>query len=510
MSRADRDAYYFGGQQLPIFPSIPTMPQAMQAQINCPKCGTPIDVNKVLFEKVSSEVGQQYETTIAKEREALAAEKKKVEAAQKEVEAQVNAAVSQQLTEAKKEQEAALRSSIKGELEEGMNALQQELNRKSEEVKEFNKTKTALAQLQREKDELAGKMKVEAEEKLAERLAAVKKEQEQAIRSEVEAAQKVLQDELTAKSEQIKELNKTKVLLAQTQREKDELAEKLKAEAETQLNERLTKAKVDIAKAEADKQELKLKEKEELIASLKTQMDDMKRRAEQGSMQSQGEVQELAIEEWLRGTFPFDSVEEISKGVRGGDCIHRVHDRTGHELGAIYYESKRTKHFTEGWIAKLKQDMQAAMTQVGVIVTEAMPADMERMGQRNGIWICTYEEFKGLCFALREMMLQVGQAVSAQQNKGDKMEMLYNYLTGSEYRMHIEAIVQSYTKLKNDITTERRAYERMWKEREKNLDLVISNTAQMYGSIKGIAGNAIAPVQSLELPPAQEEEMDFE
>ncbi|HNI04167.1 MAG TPA: DUF2130 domain-containing protein [Flavobacteriales bacterium] len=482
----------------------------MQAQINCPKCGTPIDVNKVLFEKVSSEVGQQYETTIAKEREALAAEKKKVEAAQKEVEAQVNAAVSQQLTEAKKEQEAALRSSIKGELEEGMNALQQELNRKSEEVKEFNKTKTALAQLQREKDELAGKMKVEAEEKLAERLAAVKKEQEQAIRSEVEAAQKVLQDELTAKSEQIKELNKTKVLLAQTQREKDELAEKLKAEAETQLNERLTKAKVDIAKAEADKQELKLKEKEELIASLKTQMDDMKRRAEQGSMQSQGEVQELAIEEWLRGTFPFDSVEEISKGVRGGDCIHRVHDRTGHELGAIYYESKRTKHFTEGWIAKLKQDMQAAMTQVGVIVTEAMPADMERMGQRNGIWICTYEEFKGLCFALREMMLQVGQAVSAQQNKGDKMEMLYNYLTGSEYRMHIEAIVQSYTKLKNDITTERRAYERMWKEREKNLDLVISNTAQMYGSIKGIAGNAIAPVQSLELPPAQEEEMDFE
>jgi hypothetical protein len=108
------------------------------------------------------------------------------------------------------------------------------------------------------------------------------------------------------------------------------------------------------------------------------------------------------------------------------------------------------------------------------------------------------------------MMLQVGQAVSAQQNKGDKMEMLYNYLTGSEYRMHIEAIVQSYTKLKNDITTERRAYERMWKEREKNLDLVISNTAQMYGSIKGIAGNAIAPVQSLELPPAQEEEMDFE
>ncbi|MBS0317928.1 MAG: DUF2130 domain-containing protein, partial [Proteobacteria bacterium] len=137
-------------------------------------------------------------------------------------------------------------------------------------------------------------------------------------------------------------------------------------------------------------------------------------------------------------------------------------------------------------------------------------ADMERMGQRDSIWVCTYEEFKGLCFALREMMLQVGQAVSAQQNKGDKMEMLYNYLAGSEFRMHIEAIVQSFTKQKNDIASERRAYERIWKEREKNLDLVISNTAQMYGSIKGIAGNAIAPVQSLELPPAQDAELDFE
>jgi hypothetical protein len=254
-----------------------------QAQINCPKCGTPIDVNKVLFEKVRTEIGQEYETTIAKEREALAVEMKKVETAQKEVDAKVKEAVDQQVAQAKKEQEAALRKAIKGEVEEGINALQEELKRKSEEVKDYNKAKVALAQLQREKDELA---------------------------------------------------------------------EKLKADLEVQLNERLAKAKADISKTEADKQELKLKEKEDLIEKMKSQMAELQRRAEQGSMQSQGEVQELAIEEWLRNAFPLDAVEEISKGVRGGDCIHRVHDRTGHELGAIYYESKRTKHFTEGWIAK--------------------------------------------------------------------------------------------------------------------------------------------------------------
>lgn len=409
------------------------MEQTTQAQINCPKCGEPIDVNKVLFEKVRTEIGQDFESKLAKEREAIAEKEKTLAAAQKDVNATVQAAVAQQVAQAKKEQEAALRKSIKGEVEESMNSMQEELKRRTEEVKELNKTRTALAQLQREKDALA---------------------------------------------------------------------EEINAKAELKLNAELAKAKTDIAKTEAGKQELKLREKDDLITSLTEKMAELQRRAEQGSMQSQGEVQELAIEEWLRNAFPLDTVDEIKKGQLGGDCIHRVHDRTGHELGAIYYESKRTKHFTEGWIAKLKQDMQAAKTQVGVIVTEAMPAGMDRMGQRDGIWICTYDEFKSLCYVLREMMLQVGQAISTQANKGDKMEMLYNYLTGSEFRMHIEAIVQSFSKMKGDIVKERAAYERIWNEREKNLDLVMKNTTAMFGSIKGIAGNAIGPVKSLELPEA--------
>ena len=345
-------------------------------------------------------------------------------------------------------------------------------------------------------------------EAVYQQVAKAKKEQEASLRKsiqgEVEEGMKTLQAELEQKSAQVKELNQTKALLAQAKREKDELAEKINAEAQLQLNETLKKERTTIAKAEADKQELKLKEKEDLITILKGQMDEMKRRAEQGSMQSQGEVQELAIEEWLGNAFPFDRVDEISKGLRGGDCIHRVHDRSGNELGSIYYESKRTKHFTENWIGKLKQDMQAAKTQVGVIVTEAMPDGMDRMGQREGIWICTYEEFKSLCFVLREMMLQVGVAISSQQNKGDKMSLLYDYLTGTAFRMHIEAIVQSFTKQKSDIAAERRAYERIWNEREKNLELVISNTAQMYGSIRGIAGSTVGVVASLELPNASE------
>lgn len=412
-----------------------------QAQINCPKCGTPVDVNKVLYDKVQAEIGQQYERTMEQEREKLADAQKKVDEQKRLLDEQVKSAVEQQLAKAKKEQEDSLRKSIRGEVEESVTAMQKELEQKSA---------------------------------------------------------------------QVRELNQTKALLAQAQREKDELADKINAEAQAKLNEVLRQEKAKIAKAEADKQELALREKDDLIKALSAQMEEMKRRAEQGSMQSQGEVQELAIEEWLRNAFPLDDVEEISKGVRGGDCIHRVRDRTGHELGAIYYESKRTKHFQAPWIAKLKQDMQAAKTHIGVIVTEAMPDGMDRMGQREGLWICTYDEFKSLCYVLREMILQVGTAVAAQENKGDKMAMLYNYLTGSEFAMHIDAIVGSFRKLKNDIASERRAYERIWNEREKNLDLVISNTAQMYGSIKGIAGAAIAPVQSLELPRPEPNQLDFD
>lgn len=415
-------------------------PQA-QAQINCPKCGTPVDVNKVLYDKVQAEIGQRYERAMEQEREKLAAEQKKLADQKRLLDEQVKTAVEQQLAKAKKEQEDSLRKSIRGEVEESVTAMQKELEEKSAQLKDLNQTRAALAK---------------------------------------------------------------------AQREKDELADKINAEAEAKLNEVLKQEKAKIAKAEADKQELAIKERDELIKALSTQMEEMKRRAEQGSMQAQGEVQELAIEEWLRSAFPLDEVQEISKGVRGGDCIHRVRDRSGHECGSIYYESKRTKHFTAGWIAKLKQDMQAAKTHVGVIVTEAMPEGMDRMGQREGVWVCTYDEFKSLCHVLREMMLQVGTAIAAQENKGDKMAMLYNYLTGSEFAMHIEAIVGSFRKLKSDIASERRAYERIWNEREKNLDLVISNTAQMYGSIKGIAGAAIATVQSLELPSGQPGQLDFE
>ena len=234
--------------------------------------------------------------------------------------------------------------------------------------------------------------------------------------------------------------------------------------------------------------------------------EEMKRKQEQGSMQMQGEVQELAIEEWLASQFPLDSIEEIKKGARGGDCIQIVNTRNRQNCGKIYYESKRTKDYQPSWIEKFKADMREKGADIGVLVTEAMPSDFDRMGIKDGVWICSYEEFKGLCAVLRESIIQLSLAVASQENKGDKMHMLYDYLTSNNFRMQVEAIVEGFSSMKTALESEKRSMQRIWKEREKQIEKVITNTIDMYGSIKGIAGNAIQSVKALELPGTNEDE----
>jgi hypothetical protein len=265
--------------------------------------------------------------------------------------------------------------------------------------------------------------------------------------------------------------------------------------------------KEKIRKTEEDKNELRFKELVKQLEDQKKLTEEMKRKQEQGSMQLQGEVQELAIEEWLAAQFPLDTIEEIKKGARGGDCIQIVHTREQQNCGSIYYESKRTKDFQANWIEKFKADIRTRGANIGVLVTDAMPADMDRMGLKDGIWICNFDEFKGLCAVLRQSIIELSSAISSQENKGDKMHMLYDYLTGNTFRLQVEAIVEGFSQMKADLESEKRAMQRIWKQREKQIEKVTINTIDMHGSIKGIAGNAIQSVKALELPNS---ELDFD
>ena len=407
-------------------------------KINCPNCGTSIDVQDILANQIEDKFKQKFQAQLAEEKhkfekefDSLAKEKELFEEKKK----QENELFQERLEKQMKEQTIALETKIKSKLQE-------------EQTEQFE----------------------------------------------------ALQKELNEKSEQIKELNRTKAEIEKLKREKGELKEIAEAEAQKRLNDQLQLEREKIRKTEEEKNELKFKEFQKKIDDQKALVEEMKRKQEQGSMQLQGEVQELAIEEWLAVQFPLDTIDEIKKGARGGDCIQIVNTRTNQNCGTIYYESKRTKDFQPTWIDKFKTDIREKGANIGVLVTEVMPSDMDRMGLKNGIWICNYEEFKGLSGVLRESIIQVNNALSSQENKGDKMHMLYDYLTSNSFHMQIEAIVEGFSSMKSGLDSEKRAMQRIWKEREKQIDKVITNTIDMHASIRGIAGNAIQAVKALELP----------
>lgn len=357
----------------------------------------------------------------------------------------------------------------------------------------------------KEEFELAKKRENELfQDRLSKQLAADRKNLEVELKTKLldENAEvlKSMQDELNEKSQQLKELNRAKADIEKLKREKDEMKETLEAESQTRLNEIISLEKEKIKRVEEERNEMKMRELMKQLEDQKKLTSEMRRKQEQGSMQMQGEILELAIEEWLTSEFPLDTIEEIKKGARGGDCIQIVNTRDVLNCGRIYYESKRTKEFQANWIEKFKNDMREKGVDIGVIVTEAMPAGMERMGQLNGIWICKFEDFKSLAAILRESLIRVSLALVSQENKGDKMTMLYDFLTGSEFRMRIEAIVEGFTQMKAGLETEKRAMQKIWKEREKQIEKVVINTIEMYGSVKGIAGSAVQSVAALELP----------
>lgn len=415
-----------------------------ESSIKCPNCGELIDVNEILYHQLENEFKQKN-----------LQDKKKFddEMAEKRVEYKKAIATLKQKEEDIKEQREKFDDELK---------------------------KATKEQLKIEKQKLQEEIKKEVQEEQSESIALLKKE-------------------LDEKSNQVKELNITKIEIEKLKRENGEIESKVKADAQIELNKQINLEKDKIKKTIDEQNELKFKQQQEQMEQLKKQLQDAQRKIEQGSQQLQGEIQELAIEEYLQNKYPFDVIEEIKKGARGGDCIQIVHTRETPNCGKIYYESKRTKDFQKVWIEKFKADMRDKGADIGVLVSEVLPKEFDRMGLLDGVWICTFEEFKGLSSVLRESIIKINQAKKSEENKTDKMSLLYGYLTSTEFKMQIEAIVEGFTQMQIDLDSEKRSMQRIWKQREKQIEKVLDNTVGMYGSIKGIAGNSIENIRALEL-----------
>ena len=259
-------------------------------------------------------------------------------------------------------------------------------------------------------------------------------------------------------------------------------------EERTKITEELRRLDEQKNAAKETEYQLRLKELEKQLDDQKKLAEEMRRKAEQGSMQLQGEVQELALEALLQTAFPFDIISEVGKGVRGADCMQTVRNNFGQECGKIIYESKRTKDFGGDWIEKLKADMRSQGADVAVIVTLAMPKDMEGFGEKNGVWICSFADVRALVSVLRDSILKIHSATKNQQNRGDKMHLLYDYLTSNEFAEQWKAVREGFMSMRISIQKERDAMEKLWKAREKQLEKVLLNAAHIRGSIDGIAG----------------------
>jgi len=394
-------------------------------QIECPNCGTTINVEDVLSHQIEDKLRNQYETEYKEKLKSISSREK----ALKDSEKRQQEIIKQEVEKREKDLINDLDKQYKKDYEKKLASLSSDLSKKDKELSDLKDIEIEHEKLKREKSSLEKDYQLKLEK------------------------------------------------------------EKTKVQQETEER---------IIKSQSEKHSLELKEKDKKIADAMNQVAEMERKLKQGSMQLQGEVQELAIEEILTKIFPDDEIKPVPKGKSGADCILFVNTNNHKTAGKILYESKRTKTFSNSWLEKLKTDQRNENADIAVLVTQTLPKDIENFGLIDGIWVCSYSFIKPLSLILHDGLLRINAVRNMQKNSGDKMQLLYDFLTSNEFKMQIEAILEGFFNLKQSMDKEKLAMEKIWKEREKQLNKVLTNTTQFYGSIKGIAGSGVPEIPMLE------------
>ncbi|WP_237762047.1 DUF2130 domain-containing protein [Legionella santicrucis] len=341
----------------------------------------------------------------------------------------------------------------------------------------------------------------------------LKKERASIIQEEAKKAKLVLGTELENKTKELSDLQELlkareeKLAVAQKaeaefmkrQRELDDAKREMDLTIEKRIHEGLENARVNAKKEAEDSLNLKLKEREQTIFSMQKQIEELKRKAEQGSQQLQGEVQELLLESMLQTKFPFDSIESVPKGEFGGDVMQKVADANGQICGTILWESKRTKNWSEGWLAKLKDDQRTAKAEISVIVSQALPPGVETFEMINGVWVTHPRAAYPVAMVLRQSLLEVAMVRNSAEGQQTKMEVVYQYLTGPRFRQRVEAIVDAFSSMQSDLEKERKVIMKQWAKRNEQIERVMGATIGMYGDLQGIAGKSLQEIDGLEL-----------
>lgn len=308
-----------------------------------------------------------------------------------------------------------------------------------------------------------------------------------------------LQEVLKSRDEKLAEAQKAQAELIKKQRELDDAKRELELTVEKRVQDGLDHVRMQAKSQAEEEQKFKVMEKEQTIAAMQKQIEDLKRRAEQGSQQLQGEVQELELENLLRVKFPFDTIEPVGKGEFGGDVVQRVFSQQGQASGTILWESKRTKNWSDGWLTKLREDQRAAKAEIAVIVSQVLPKDVESFDIVDGVWVTHPRAALPVATILRNTLLQVNMAKQVSEGQQTKTEMVYQYLTGPRFKQRVEAIVEAFSSMQEDLDRERKAIMKQWAKREEQIERVMNATVGMYGDLQGIAGKSLQEIEGLSL-----------
>ncbi|HEY9586234.1 MAG TPA: DUF2130 domain-containing protein, partial [Candidatus Paceibacterota bacterium] len=351
-------------------------------------------------------------------------------------------------------------------------------------------------------EEVRKNTQIEVNKKVAEKLAIEKtalwKQAQIEAGKEKEAEKKMLEEQLAEKDTKLREANEKELLLRKEKNKLDEERRSFELEKQRQLDEERKKITEDANKKATEEQRYIIAQLQKQLADATKAKDDLSRKLEQGSQQTQGEVLELELEEILKVEFPHDEIVPVPKGVSGADVVQKVKDHSGRVCGQIAWESKKTKAWSDGWIQKLKDDQRVIKADLAVIASATLPEDVKGFVFRDGVWICDIKLIVALAAALRINLLNVSRERAMSVGKNEKMEVLYSYLTGVEFKQRVEAIVEAFTNMDMGLRKERLAYEKIWSEREKQIKKVITNTVGMYGDLSGYV--ALPQIKTLELP----------
>lgn len=379
--------------------------------------------------------------------------------------------------------------------------LEKELSRREKELsKQRDEFKVMSLQLVKEKEDLDALVNQRVQGQIRSREAELTEKIQKQITEEKALQLQELENELVRKSSQLRDMNVTKTKLVQLQREMEEKETAIVLRMENELSARLEEARKSIKDQSEQDHILKMREREKVIEDLKTQLSIAVKKSEQGSMQLQGSVQEREIIQILKELHPYDELTQSKTGSNAADVLHTVITNSGTKVGSIYIESKRTKSFQPSWIPKLKEDNLRMGADIILICTSAMPMGIDRYGLVDGVWICDMNSIKELSVVLRYALVKIHAEKIVNQHSQEKMSLLYSYLTSNEFKNLFSSILENYRALEESHKKEQILLQRMWAQRAKQLEQILTNSIQFWGSIKGIAGDSIQEIQMLEIP----------